>query len=112
MEGKPVIIEKYDKDGELIELFNWLKDAVGIKIFVSIDKYDNSIRTYCYDDLEFHTYDANHKLIERKEYHTNKRLKEWRHFEYENLADGIEVCRRYSHKNDFSVRQYVKLMTW
>jgi|GEM_PF-2893140 hypothetical protein len=101
LDGKPVIIEKYDKDGELIELYNWLEYAIEIKMYVSFDKFDDGIRTYCYDDLEFHTYNANHKLIERKEYYANKRLKEWRHLEYENSHYGIEVCREYRHKKKY-----------
>ncbi len=101
LNGSPVIIEKYDVSGELVESYAFWEGTSEVSMTVSTNERGNKIKTYCYDDMEFHVYDSNQRLIERRLYNEKGRIREWVRYEYEKLSEGIEIRREYSRKNKY-----------
>jgi len=101
MDGKPIIIEKYNQQGELVESYTCLEGTPEVRKTFSIDEAGSPITTYCYDGVEFHTYDFRQKLLERKTYSEKRRIKEWIRYEYEKPSAEVEVCREFSYKKKY-----------
>ena len=99
--GNPVIIEKYDVNGELVESYAFWEGTSEVSMTVSTDERGNKIKTYCYDDMEFHVYDSSQRLIERRLYNEKGRIRERVRYEYENPSALIEIRREYSRKNKY-----------
>ena len=99
--GQPAIIERYDQNGELLESYVCMEGMPELRITLSINEAGFPIKIYCYDGEEFHTYNSSNKLLERKTYSENGRIKEWVRYEYENPSAGVEVCREYCRKNKY-----------
>ena len=99
--GQPAIIERYDQNGELLESYVCMEGMPELRITLSINEAGFPIKIYCYDGEEFHTYNSSNKLLERKTYSENGRIKEWVRYVYEKPSARVEVCREYCHKNKY-----------
>jgi len=108
-ESKPVSIEKYDVNGELIESYAFLEGTTEVRMTVSTDKQGKIIKTYSYDNMEFHKYDSNQRIIERKSFTEKGRIREWIHYDYDESYEGIEICREYSYRNKYLGKSVYKI---
>lgn len=105
---KPAIIEKYDQKGELVESYYCLEGMPEVRMTVSFDGKDSQIKTYCYDGLEFHTYDARQKLLESKTIDATGNIIQRTRYEYEKLSAGIETRREYGFENKYVAKTVSK----
>jgi hypothetical protein len=99
--GMSAMFERYNHGGELVESYACLEGAPEVRMTVSADKMGCPITTYCYDGLEYHTYDSRNKLLERKTYGKNTKIKELARYEYENPSAGVEIRREFCHKKKY-----------
>ena len=93
--GKPVLTEKYDKDGMLIESFRHTEEFIDERVTMSTDAQGKAIKTIIYDDLDHYKYNQDGKLIEIAVYSPAKRLKSRSKFQYEPLTGTKEQCSEF-----------------
>lgn len=99
--GKPAIIEIYDQKGELVESYSCVEGLPEERMTVSVDEKGFQNTIYIYDGLEFHTYDASQKLLERKTIDATGNIIQRARYEYENLSAGIETRLEYDIENKY-----------
>jgi hypothetical protein len=93
--GRPVLVEKYDTDGALIESFRHTEEFIDEKITMSTEADGKIIKTIIYDDLDHYKYNQAGKLIEIAVYSPAKRLKSRSRFKYEQIAGTREQCTEF-----------------
>lgn len=99
--GMPAMHERYNLQGALVESLYCLEGMPEIRLTVTNDEFGNQVTTYCYDGLEFHTYDARQKLIERRTLNAKGRIRQYFRYECEIPSPGVEIRREFGNDNKY-----------
>ena len=89
---KPVLIEKYDPDGSLVESYRQTEDFIDERVMISIDANGNRIKTVSYNDQDYYKYDQDGRMLEYGLYRPNKRLRTKSRFHYEAISENRVHC--------------------